>query len=181
MATADDPKVKLTYDHYALFPTDGMRHEIINGRHYVNPAPSPQHQTISRRIQFQIYQQIEIAGFGQVFNAPIDLQLSETDVVQPDIVVVMNDNPIITETRILGVADLVIEILSPSNRQYDLQLKKTLYQQAGIREYWIVDGPNRTVQKNLLNSDGDYEFSQHDKEITCSELKIVVDLESVWL
>ena len=81
----NEPTTKLTYDDYVLFPNDGMRHEIIHGRHYMNPAPSPRHQTVSRHIQFQLYQQIELKRHGQVFNAPIDLQLSETDVVQPDI------------------------------------------------------------------------------------------------
>ena len=105
----DEPTVKLTYDDYLLFPSDGMRHEIIHGRHYMNPAPNPRHQTVSRHIQFQLYQQIELTDAGQVFDAPIDLQLSDTDVVQPDIVVVLKSNLIITPTRLKGVPDLVIE------------------------------------------------------------------------
>ena len=146
----NEPTTKLTYNDYVLFPNDGMRHEIVQGRHYMNPAPSPRHQTISRRIQFQLYQQIELTGHGQVFDAPIDLQLSETDVVQPDIVVVLRKNQIITTTKLKGVPDLVIEILSPSNREYDQELKKRLYEQHAVPEYWIVDPENQTVEQNVL-------------------------------
>ena len=180
MAITSDPKIKLTYDHYVLFPSDGMRHEIIHGRHYMNPAPNPHHQTVSRHIQFQLYQQIELAGLGQVFNAPIDLQLSDTDVVQPDILVVLSDNDIVTDTRIRGVPDLVIEILSPSNRSYDQQLKKQLYQQHGIPEYWIVDGAEKTVEQNILGEAGSYVASSQSKAIHVSRVRASVDLTRVW-
>ena len=91
---------KLTYDDYVLFPDDGKRHEIIDGRHYMNPAPNPRHQAVSRHIQFQLYEQIELTKLGEVINSPIDLQLSLWDVVQPDIVVVLAANRIITTTKI---------------------------------------------------------------------------------
>ena len=82
---------KLTYQDYIGFSDDGYRHEIIDGDHFINPAPSTYHQDVSRLIQFQLTAQIEITGHGRVFNAPVDLQLSSTDIVQPDLVVVMND------------------------------------------------------------------------------------------
>ena len=180
MSTFDEPTTKLTYDDYALFPSDGMRHEIINGRHYSNPAPNPLHQTVSRRIQFQMYEQIELKGLGHVFNAPIDLQLSDTDVVQPDIVVVLRGNRIITPTKIKGVPDLVIEILSPSNRKYDRELKKRLYEQHSIPEYWIVDPENQTVERNLLGSEAKFEAEVCTKQIVCPRLSSTVDLVPVW-
>lgn len=179
MSTAENPTTKLTYDHYVLFPSDGMRHEIIDGRHYMNPAPSPRHQTVSRRIQFSIYEQIELKGLGEVFNAPIDVQFSETDVVQPDIVVVLNTNDIITETRIRGVPDLVVEILSPSNRRYDQELKKAMYQQHGVPEYWIVDPQNNSVEQNCLE-DNQYLSRIQTTEIRPTTMDAIVDLTKVW-
>lgn len=118
---------KLTYNEYVLFPDDGNRHEIIDGRHYKNASPVPRHQAISRHIQFQLYQQVELTKLGQVIDSPIDLQLSDVDVVQPDLVVVLAENRIITQTRIRGVPNLVIEILSPSNRKHDTELKKLFF------------------------------------------------------
>ncbi|MCP4511625.1 MAG: hypothetical protein GY826_35085, partial [Fuerstiella sp.] len=88
-------RTKLTYEHYAQYPEDGNRHEIIDGVHYMNPAPTPHHQKISRDIQFQLYSAVELQGLGEVMNAPIDVQFSNHDVVQPDIVVVLTENRII--------------------------------------------------------------------------------------
>ena len=142
---------KLTYNEYVLFPNDGQRHEIIDGRHYMNAAPVPRHQAISRHMQFQLYEQIESTKLGQVINAPIDLQLSDVDVVQPDLVVVLAGNRIITQTRVRGVPDLVIEILSPSNRKHDTELKKQLYEQFAVPEYWIVDPDECVVIRYRLD------------------------------
>ncbi len=96
---------KLGYREYVCFPEDGRRHEIIDGEHVVNPAPDIYHQTLSRRIQFQLYTQIELRGLGQVFNAPTDLQLSDSDIVQPDLIIVLSRvRNIITPKKIKGNA-----------------------------------------------------------------------------
>ena len=71
------------YPEYARFPDDGRRHEVIDGEHVVNPAPDMYHQLLSRRIQFQLYAQIELRGLGEVIDAPADLQLSDWDIVYP--------------------------------------------------------------------------------------------------
>ena len=177
------PGVKLTYDEYVLFPDDGRRHEIIDGRHFMNPAPSPMHQYVSRHLQFQLYQQLELSGLGQVINAPIDLQLSNWDVVQPDIVVVLNDNPIITARGIQGIPDLVIEILSPSNSNHDRQLKLRLYEQAGVPEYWIVDPAERGVFRYQLSEKNTYSAPLSVNDRICFQKQSVsadVDLSTIW-
>lgn len=174
---------KLTYNEYVLFPDDGNTHEIIDGRHYMNAAPIPRHQAVSRHIQFQLYQQIEVTRLGQVINAPIDLQLSEFDVVQPDLVIVLAGNRIITQTRIRGVPDLVIEILSPSNRQHDTELKKQLYEQFGVPEYWIVDPDECVVSRYLLLESGKFDEPTIFKDaITFDGIEggVIVDLIRVW-
>ena len=88
MAIVIDSKTKLTYEDYALLPDDGKIHEIIDGDHYMTPAPATYHQTLSRRIQFQLYRQIEEKDLGFVFDAPTDVQLSDIDIVQPDLLVI---------------------------------------------------------------------------------------------
>src|SRR5262245_10741234 len=125
MTIGINSSVKLGYAHYVCFPDDGRRHEIIDGAHFVNPAPSTYHQTVSKRLQFQLYSQIERAGLGEVFNVPIDVQLSEHDIVQPDLVVVLKaKKTIITPTKIKGVPDLIVEIISVSSADNDRTLKK---------------------------------------------------------
>lgn len=174
---------KLTYNEYVLFPDDGKRHEIIDGRHYMNGSPAPRHQAISRHIQFQLYQQIEQKKLGQVIDSPIDVQFSDYDVVQPDLVVVLAENRIITQTRIQGVLDLAIEILPPSNRKYDTELKKQLYEQFGVPEYWIVDPDECVVSRYLEDAAGRFSAAVEFKEaITFDRIPggAIVDLTRVW-
>jgi len=151
MSTFIQSSQKLSYDDYAKIPSDGKRHEIIDGAHIVNAAPSTVHQHVSKRLQYQLYTKIELAGLGVLFNAPVDVQLSEFDVVQPDIVIVINDNVRkITSTKIKVAPDLVVEILSPSTSELDYTLKKELYERSGVQEYWIVDPFEQSVQQWVL-------------------------------
>ena len=146
MSQALPAKNKLGYEHYVCYPDDGLRHEIIDGNHFVNPAPTLDHQRFSRRIQFQLYDQIEAEGRGEVFNASCDVQLTEHDIVQPDLIVVMNKHRLImTPAKIEGVPDLIVEVLSPAAKKLDHGLKKELYERSGVPEYWIVDAAEHSV------------------------------------
>lgn len=169
------------YAAYAEIPADRKRHEIIAGEHFVNPSPGTYHQELSRHIQFQLYSQIELTGRGKVINAPVDLQLSEHDIVQPDLVIVTTERrQIITPTKIKGVPDLIVEILSPSNSQYDLVTKRRLYQQTGIPEYWIVMPDEHQVWQLILEN-GQYRESLEATSITMKVApQAAVDLTRVW-
>lgn len=172
---------KLSYDEYALIPDDGQQHEIIDGEHYVNSAPGTYHQTLSKRLQYELYRQIELQGKGLVFNAPCDVQLSEHDIVQPDLIVLLGaTRQIVTPAKLLGVPDLLVEITSPSSNQYDRTLKKQLYERAAVREYWIVDARQRTVEQMIL-ADGAYGSQHPTDELRphgCSE--VVLRLSQLW-
>jgi Uma2 family endonuclease len=182
MAIVTNARTRLTYGDYAQFPADGRRHEVIDGEHIVTPAPDTYHQKLSRRIQFQLYGAIEEKGLGEVFNAPTDLQLSETDVVQPDLIVVLAANlQIITPKKIKGKPDLVVEILSPATAAVDRSLKRELYQKAGVPEYWLVDPDDHTLEQYVLDR-GAYRLEgKHAEAVTFSRLADVrVDLTRVW-
>jgi Uma2 family endonuclease len=89
------------YEDYAALPNDGRRYEVIDGEVEANPAPAPRHQTISRRLQYALMMALEEPGLAQVFNAPIDLILSNQDILQPDLVIVARDREhLITERGI---------------------------------------------------------------------------------
>jgi len=171
---------KLTYQDYVCFPDDRMRHEIIDGDHYMNPAPSPYHQQVSRRLQFQLYTSIEQAELGVVINAPIDVELTEFNIVQPDLVIVLKQNRIITPTKVKGTPEHVVEILSPSTASNDRTLKRSLYERTGVKEYWIVDPIEHSVEQMILN-DGKYSSSNLTDRNEVSYLDgIRVDLTQVW-
>ncbi len=76
--------MKLTYDDYLLFPDDGMRHELIDGEHYVTPSPSLRHQRISGSFYLLIGGWLETHPIGQIFYAPLDVIFTRFDVVEPD-------------------------------------------------------------------------------------------------
>lgn len=181
LASPVHPPAKLGYREYCCFPDDGRRHEIIDGDHYVNPAPSTYHQTVSRRLQHQLYTQIELTGRGVVYDAPVDVQLTDHDIVQPDLVVVLTSRmQMITPTKIKGVPDLLVEILSPSTASNDATLKKQLYERVGVAEYWIVDPDNHTVEQLVL-ADGRYERRPAADAIPLSILEgVAVRLADVW-
>lgn len=169
------------YAAYAEIPQDGLRHEIIGGEHYVNPAPNTYHQQISRRIQFQLYDQLELTGVAQVFDAPVDLELSDGDIVQPDLLVISRAKySMITLSKIVGVPDLIVEIVSPSNKDHDLRIKRGLYERMGVPEFWIVLPDEQQVLKCILSS-GSYQEETHMQKImTTLEPHAVVDLTKVW-
>lgn len=153
--TVERARVQWTYDDLRLMPEDGLRYEVIDGDLLVTPAPTITHQTISKRIQFALMQQIEQRGLGQVYNAPVDLIFSRLRTVQPDLLVVRTERTnFITERGVETAPDLVIEILSPSTEKTDRERKAKLYASEGVREYWIVDAALRCIEVHGLSESG---------------------------
>jgi len=131
---------KLTYADYLRFPDDGLRHEIIDGEHYVSAAPTIRHQRIASYLLYLLYDFLISHPLGEVFIAPVDVVLSDTNVVVPDLIYVSNERAKrLTEKHLQGSPDLTVEILSPSTRPRDQRLKRDVYERLGVNEYWIVD------------------------------------------
>ena len=137
---------------------EGERIEIINGETFMMVTPSSDHQVISMEISRQLANFLE--GMRcKVYPAPFAVRLFERDgdspedvdtVVEPDISVVC-DRSKIDKRGCKGAPDLIVEILSPSTRRHDRLVKLNLYQRAGVREYWIVDPDNKSVQVFMLD------------------------------
>jgi len=132
---------RLTYQDFLLFPDDGLRHEIIDGEHYVTPAPNLRHQDLVTTLCVSLGSHVEDRPErGRVFVAPFDVVFSFHDIVEPDVIFVGPDQlGILTPQNIKGTPAMVIEVLSPSTRKRDQQIKKKLYDRMGVREYWLVD------------------------------------------
>lgn len=136
-----------TYADYAALPEDNQRYEIINGVLYIMPSPNTDHQGANIRFAHFLLVHLEFKGLGRVFTAPYDVVLSPDNTVQPDLVVVLNDNPaIIGEKNIEGAPDLVVEISSPGTAGYDRREKQDTYARAGIKEYWIADPNAKSIE-----------------------------------
>ena len=135
------PGVKLTYDDYVHFPDDGLRHELIDGEHYVTPTPIRKHQAIATNLVGMIWSYLREHPVGRVFTAPFDVILSNFDVVEPDLLFLTNERlgAITTSPWVKGAPSLVVEIGSPSTRKRDATIKRRLYERFGVDEYWILD------------------------------------------
>ena len=177
------PDVTFTFQDWLQTPEDGLRHEILEGDHVVTPYPNLDHQKVSRRIQFQLYEQIERAGRGEVINAPAGVRLSDEDVVVPDLFVVLSGRAgILLDSHVDGPPDLVVEILSRSTGRRDRGAKKRLYETFGVREYWIVDPVGRFIEQYSLDS-GTYRLvGRHTERISLKILDdVALDLGEVWV
>ena len=179
---ATELKRKLDYDDYVRLPDDGKRYEILDGELYVSPAPSPLHQRVSKRLQRKIEDHFEARGLGEVFNAPIDMILGRHDVAQPDLLVVTNPGQI-SGRGIEGAPLLVVEVLSPSTRRHDREVKMRRYAALGIPHYWIVDPEGHWIAcyrleagtyRHLLTAEGDTQLALPDWP------EVVIALGDLW-
>jgi Uma2 family endonuclease len=164
---------KMTYEDLLLLPEDGHRHEIIDGKHYLHPSPDTRHQRLSYRLILGIGTYLKEHPVGQLFHALLDVVLSRYDVVEPDLLYISNERrEIVTERHIQGAPDLLVEILSQSNRKYDEVIKHTLYERTGVGEYWVVDPVQNVVRVFRRNAAGRYERTAElsDRDILTSPL-----------
>ena len=156
MQTARAEPIRFTYEDYLDFPDDGRRHELIDGEHFVTPAPVRHHQRLAIRLTFALESWLRQHPVGELSVAPMDVILSDVDVVQPDLLFVSKERAEILGKWVHGAPDLVIEILSPSTRRVDEITKRRLYERVGVREYWIVDGEIEVVKIYRRHADGSF-------------------------
>ncbi len=135
---------------YAALP-DEPRCELIHGRFYLSPSPSPLHQFVVAHLCRVLYDLAEATG-GLALPAPSDVHLADHTVAQPDVLYVSPERRDIVQAWIEGAPDLVVEVLSPSTARTDRVLKLNRYAEAGVREYWLVDPVARTIEFRV--SDG---------------------------
>ena len=135
-----------TYDEY-LKLDDEQRYEIFEGDLSMAPAPDSDHQKSVGDLFVAMKLHVADRGLGEVFVAPLDVVLDDRNVVQPDILFVSKEREGIVQKRgIAGAPDLVVEIISPGSLRRDRHLKLKLYERFRVREYWIVDPANRSVE-----------------------------------
>ena len=153
MRSSVEQKNKKTYADYQKLK-EGEPYQLINGMLVKSTSPTVNHQRIVKRIVRKL-QLLEEKGSGEMLHAPIDVHLSDTEVYQPDIVFVSARRlSIIGEKNISGAPDLVIEVLSPATAYYDLRHKRSIYEQHGVNEYWIVDPMEKTIEVQKNSSTG---------------------------
>ena len=152
---ASEIPVKLTYEDYKNTPED-ERYELLNGELVMSEAPRIIHQRANVKLVSRMELFVEEGDLGEVFHAPTDVLLSDTVVVQPDLLFISKARAhIITEQNIQGAPDLVVEILSPSTANRDWTIKRELYARHGVKELWVVD-PDAKIVWVMLLRDGEF-------------------------
>ena len=141
-------KVHYTYEDYLAIPEDSSRrYEIVDGELFVTPTPRFRHQEVVANLIATLRTLARAHGVGKVVGGPITVRLHDDTITEPDVVFLRVDRLHLVESgRIHGPPDLVVEVLSPSNRGYDRNLKRKRYPASGVAELWIVDADENTVE-----------------------------------
>ena len=170
-------------DYYAL--PDDQRFELIDGVLYVMEAPTTIHQMMAGDVYHQVKNYISSKkGKCIPLMSPCDVQLDMDDktMVQPDFMIICDRSKVVKQ-KIYGAPDFILEVLSTSTRKKDMSLKLAKYENAGVREYWLIDPDKQKVIVYTFDEDDSdvsiYDF--HDKvPVHIYDGKCVVDFEEIW-
>ena len=160
LRTADDANMRsmqalrprMCYADLERMPDDGRRYELYDGELSEVPAPIPRHQRVAFKVAEQLIKYERSHG-GLMFSSPIDIVLDDHNVVQPDVVFFSADR-----TAAIGMSrairtppDLAVEVLSPSTAAADRGKKLRLLARFGLKEYWLVDPLENTLEQFVAN------------------------------
>jgi Uma2 family endonuclease len=160
---------RYTVDDYLAIPDEYPRYELLEGEMVEMVSPTSRHQRIAFRLARLLEAHCEAQRLGEVFIAPLDVILSRNVVVQPDILFISEARraELIGE-RITGAPDLMVEILSPATSARDFNLKRKLYARHGVKEYWIVDPDDETIEVQRLQGNVFSTLALYEKGQTLS-------------
>jgi len=139
---------------------EGPPCQLIDGELLMTPSPSYEHQNLVLEIATSLREFVRTRNLGSVVTAPMDVYLTESYVYQPDIMFISSERQHIIHEKIKGAPDIIVEVLSPSNASYDLGHKKEVYGQSGVKEYWIVDPVEKSIEVCLNR---EHEFALREK------------------
>ncbi len=146
MLTVHPEAELLTVADYLLTP-EGGRFQLIEGELIMAPAPNRYHQDIILNLVDILRSYLRTKPVGRVYVAPVDVYLSEHDVLQPDLFFVATANlEKLADDSLHGAPDLAIEVISPSSAQLDKNTKRRLYAKHGVKELWLVDPLKLQIQ-----------------------------------
>lgn len=154
---------KITYEEYMeLVNSSDQRFELINGDIYLLASPSFIHQVVVNEISWQFNNYFRKKPCRSL-TAPLDIRLfgfatkfeEDPNVVQPDLVVVCDEDKVDKKGKYIGIPTLIIEVLSPSTKGKDMTAKLELYKKSGVSEYWIVDLEKKRILQYCFTEERD--------------------------
>ena len=185
-----DPTYSYTYADYLQWKFE-ERLELFRGRIFQLSAPNRQHQEISMVLSSAIFAILRNQSC-KVFHAPFDVRLPKGNkkkdtevntVVQPDICVICDESKL-DARGCCGAPDLVVEILSPGSSRKEIRIKYELYEEAGVKEYWIIHPAEETVSVLTLDNDGKFSgakiYSNGDKLQSAAVAGLTIDVVDIF-
>ena len=173
-----DPNKTYTYTDYVSWKFTNYV-ELLKGKISQMAAPSRKHQLISRQLFTPISQYLW-KSTCEVYHAPFDVRLTRADgtvsVVQPDICVICDPSKL-DDAGCNGAPDLIIEILSPGNTKKEMKIKYAIYEEAAVKEYWLVNLMDKNILQYVLGENGKYTASQPLTDEDIITTAILPDLE----
>jgi prevent-host-death family protein len=157
---------RISYDEYmALVDASDQRYELIDGEIYLLASPSFKHQVAVNEIAWHFNNYFRDKSCRSL-TAPLDIRLfgfatkfeEDPNVVQPDVVVICDEENVNAEGRYVGIPALVVEVLSPSTRGKDMAAKLNLYMKSGVREYWVVDLERKVIFQYTFSEERDIDY-----------------------
>jgi Uma2 family endonuclease len=154
---------RATPEEFWALPESMLPAEYVNGEIVMAPAPTHFHQLVSRSIFRALDDFVRKGALGEVFYSPFDIILPSGAVVQPDVffVTAQEYKRVSSSPRLRVVPALIVEILSPGSVTHDTLTKRELYEQNGVREYWVVDLGKKSIAQLLLRRKR-YAFTGHE-------------------
>ena len=188
-----DLSATYSYADYLLWYFE-ERVELIKGHIFqMSPAPSRRHQNISGSLHIKMGIYL-LEKKCKLYSAPFDVRLLDKSksskaneeiytVVQPDLCIICDPSKL-DDRGCIGAPDLIVEILSPGNSKKEMKIKYQLYEEAGVKEYWIVFPSEYVLQQFVLNENGKYELknSYSEDEIFSAHIfpDLTVNLEEIF-
>ena len=157
MSIAAEIGKKLTWEDIKDFPEEGKT-ELVEGRLFMSPTAGSPHQYIGTLLTGEILPFVRRNDLGRFYGRDVHVIFDEHNHFEPDLCFVAKDRlNIIQGPTLNGPPDLIVEIVSESNRKHDTKLKFDYYERFGVREYWLVDPPDQSIAVFVLE-DGRYQL-----------------------
>lgn len=189
---AENYKRKITYQEYmSLVESSDQRYELIDGEVYLMTSPSFNHQLVVNEISWHFNNYFRDRSCRSL-TAPLDVRLSgyaikleeDPNVVQPDILVICDQDKVNEDNKYEGVPTLIVEVLSPSTKGKDMITKLNLYMKSGVLEYWIVDLEKKDIKQYNFTMDRELDnltsYEEHDTIGSCYFDGLQISLEDIF-
>jgi Uma2 family endonuclease len=183
---------RISYEEYlSLANSSEQRYELIDGEIYLLASPSFKHQLILNEISWHFNNYFRKKDCRSL-TAPLDLRLSgyalkfeeDPNIVQPDLLVICDEEKVNEDNKYEGVPALIVEVLSPSTKGKDMIIKLNLYMKSGVSEYWIVDLENKNITQYFFNQERELDnvntFQEGDTIKSCKFEGLEISLEDIF-